>query len=139
MSGLLRGLTTLLQLHPPRIAKKWLILGHVASPPHWTLIEVRWRDRKIYFYDSFAREGGYASDLERKTRLLLHLCEEHYEEPVDAAAFEWVAEKVCRGCTQVNPQVIDKTCSAWRTSVEWLGLRAFHERRLGQPVGLGLA
>ena len=51
----------------------------------------------MHFYDSFARKGGYAAELERKARVLLHLCEEHYEENLDAAAFEWVGEKVCSG------------------------------------------
>lgn len=70
------------------------MLGHVKSPPHWTLLEIRWRERKIYFYDSFSRVAGYAAVLEATVRQFLHLCEEllHVELHIDT--LEWVPEMV---------------------------------------------
>lgn len=82
------------QLVHPNQARKWLVLGHVKSPPHWTLLEIRWRDRKICFYDSFSRIGGYADILERSVRQFLRLCEELLNVQLEVDALEWVPETV---------------------------------------------
>lgn len=79
---------------PPVTARKWLVLGHVQSPPHWTLLEVRWRERKIYFYNSFARVGGYARKLEASMRQFLRICEGFFDVELDVEGLIWVGEQV---------------------------------------------
>lgn len=80
-------------MHPER-ARKWLVLGHVQAPPHWTLLEIRWNESKICFYDSFARVGGYAEALESSVRQFLTLCEEFLQVELDVANLHWVPELV---------------------------------------------
>lgn len=70
------------------------MVGHVPSPPHWTLLEIRWAEKAIAFYDSFACQGGYAADLERKMRQLLRICASTYEMEIDDASFTWIGEQV---------------------------------------------
>lgn len=66
----------------------------MQSPPHWTLLEVRWHERKIYFYDSFSRVGGYAAKLEASTRQFLRICEGFFDVQLDVEALVWVGEQV---------------------------------------------
>lgn len=70
------------------------MLGHVESPPHWTLLEIRFKAGKIFFYDSFARVGGYAATLESSVRLFLTLCEELLHVKLDVSRLLWIPEQV---------------------------------------------
>lgn len=83
------------QVLSPSKAAKWLILAHVPFPQHWTLVEVRWTTRSLHFYDSFSTAGGYAKEVERKTRALLAMCEEFYNTDVGSSSWNWVREQVC--------------------------------------------
>ncbi|KZV88473.1 hypothetical protein EXIGLDRAFT_772669, partial [Exidia glandulosa HHB12029] len=106
--------SALATLVSPSLARKWLILGHVPSPPHWTLLEIRWAERTVFFYDSFARRGGYELDLDRATRRLLRICEEYFRVTLDGDSFTWVGER--RRARQTNswdcgPFVAADACS----------------------------
>ncbi|KZV96305.1 hypothetical protein EXIGLDRAFT_765408 [Exidia glandulosa HHB12029] len=79
-------------LHP-NLSEKWLVLSHIVRPQHWTLVELRWRAREIRFYDSFSKAGGYAADVEERTRILLSLCEEHYKIVLRPEEWQWIGEE----------------------------------------------
>lgn len=111
-----------MQLVHPRTARKWLVLGHVKSPPHWTLLEIRWRERKILFYDSFSRAGGYAVTLESAVRAFLRICEELLEEQLDVDQLEWIPELV--SVAVWSTAALTSRNAASGASDERMGLRA---------------
>ncbi|KZV90036.1 hypothetical protein EXIGLDRAFT_771164 [Exidia glandulosa HHB12029] len=80
----------------PTGSVKWLVLAHVPSPQHWTLVEVRWATRTIHYYDSFSTTGGYAKGVEKRVRGLLKLCGEHFKIEPNAAEWVWVGEQRAR-------------------------------------------
>lgn len=114
------------QVVPPAEARKWLVLGHVASPPHWTLLEIRWQERKIFFYDSFARVGGYAAKLDRSVRQFLQICEVFFDVQLDVEGLVCVGEQVRNFARQVSMCMRTNDMLATCTANEQLGLRSVH-------------
>ena len=82
------------QLPPPDKAGTWIIVAHVETPQHWTLVEVCWLTRELRFYDSFSNEDGYARRIEDTARTFLTVCEQIYRCDLSPSAWKWVPEKV---------------------------------------------
>lgn len=78
------------------MSDKWLVLAHVPSPQHWTLVQVCWATRTLHYYDSFSMKGGYAKGVERKVRDLLALCGEHFQIAMKPKDWVWMGEQVRR-------------------------------------------
>lgn len=83
-----------LKLPRPEDSDKWLVVVHVEMPRHWTLVELRWSERSIHFYDSFSAIGGYASVVEQQIRGLLSICEGFFKQDLSVAEWRWVGEQV---------------------------------------------
>ena len=83
----------MLQHLSPSTADRWLIPAHIEFPQHWTLVEIAWNSREMRFYDSFSAVGGYALELERVIRGLLHICEEVFEIDLALESWTWVASE----------------------------------------------
>lgn len=112
------------QLVHPAEARKWLVLGHVASPPHWTLLEIRWQERKIFFYDSFARVGGYAAKLDASVRQFLQMCEVYFNAQLDVERLVWVGEQVRNSGRYISLRMRTDNMPAACATNEQLGLRS---------------
>lgn len=85
------------QVPPPSTARKWLIVVHIESPQHWTLLEVRWRKRELRFYDSLAAHGSYDLLVKSSVLGLLALCEQLYNCSLHVESWNWIGEQVRRG------------------------------------------
>lgn len=78
----------------PETPEKWLVLGHVLYPGHWTLVEIRWRSRTLHFYDSYANKNGYAVAIQKDTRTFLTLCGQFWDKDLQVDSWSWIGEQV---------------------------------------------
>lgn len=84
---------------------------------------MRWKEDKIYFYDSFARVGGYATKLETGVRQLLRMCEVFFDVKLGVDELTWVGERVSCYGRCVCRRGLTNTAAACETN-EQLGLRS---------------